>query len=74
MHAFPGTTGRYQRTNILEFGEALASRNNWTDDFEREGNYWNFEYVAVPRNQFVVDWQELAGLHQQALFLALQLS
>jgi len=28
-----------------------ASGSNWTDDFEREGNRRNLEYVAVPRNQ-----------------------
>ena len=47
----PGTTGSVSENGVLEFDEALASRSNWTDDFEREGNYWNFEYVAVPRNQ-----------------------
>src|SRR5258708_5936363 len=39
---------RHHSSNWIR--EALASGSNWTDDFEREGNCWNFEYVAVPRN------------------------
>jgi hypothetical protein len=29
-----------------------VSRSNWAGDFERERNYWNFEYVVAPRNHF----------------------
>jgi hypothetical protein len=36
---------------LFALRKPIASRSNWTDDFEREGNCWNFEYVAVPRNQ-----------------------
>ena len=43
-----------------------TSCGDWTVDFDREGNRWNLEYVAVPRNHFLVQIQRLRGLHSAA--------
>jgi hypothetical protein len=38
-------------------------------DFKTEGNGWNFEYVAAPRNHFLIHSKRLSRLHSRAVFV-----
>ena len=73
VHAAPAGAIRLRQQSVsknnakLRSGKALASRSNWTNNFEREDNCWNFEHVAVPRNQFLVWIKRLRRLYSRAV-------